>query len=170
MKNDLIPSEVIETKIYYIRNQKVMLDSDLAELYNIETKVFNQSVKRNINRFPDEFMFQLTDDEWEILRSQFVTSNKNKGGRRYNPRVFTEYGIVMLSSVLSSERAIQVNIQVVKTFVKLNKMLSSNEELRLKIQELELKYDKQFAVVFNALKQLISTPINDTNQIGFRAD
>lgn len=170
MSNDVIPSEIIESKIYYIRGQKVMLDSDLAKLYNVETKRINESIKRNMERFPKNFMFQLTDEEHDVLRSQIATSKEGKGGRRYNPYVFTEYGIVMLSSVLNSKRAIAVNIQVVNTFVKLNKMIATSEELKRKIEEIELKYDKQFTVVFQALKELILLPDKKQEQIGFKVD
>ncbi|MFQ6081941.1 MAG: ORF6N domain-containing protein [Candidatus Aminicenantia bacterium] len=129
--------ELVEKKIYLIRSHKVMLDSDLAELYGVETRVLLQSVKRNISRFPSDFMFQLTVDEFNNLRSQIVTS-KSRGGRRYRPYVFTEQGVAMLSSVLRSERAIQVNIQIMRTFVKLRKILASHKELARKLEELEL--------------------------------
>lgn len=170
MSTNLIPVEIIESKIFFIRGYKVMLDSDLANLYQVETKVLNQAVKRNIKRFPEDFMFQLTDDEWEVMRSQFVTSKEGKGGRRFNPYVFTQEGIAMLSSVLNSERAIMVNIQIMRTFVKLNKMLTSNEELKQKIEELETKYDQQFAIVFEAIRQLIEAPEEPRKPLGFRTE
>ena len=162
-----LTEQTIATKIYYIRNQKVMLDSDLAELYDVETKVLNQAVKRNIHRFPEDFMFQLTEDEYDkILRSQFVTS---KGGRRYLPFAFTEHGTVMLASVLNSERAVSVSLQIVRIFIKLRQILETNKELAEKIDELENKYDYQFKVVFDAIKQLL---IQDEKQerepIGFK--
>ncbi len=173
MSNQLIPIELIESKIYYIRNQKVMLDSDLAKLYEVDTKRLNESVKRNIDRFPENFMFQLTDEEHEVLRSQIATSKEGKGGRRYNPYAFTEYGIVMLSSVLNSKRAVAVNIQVVDTFVRLRKALAIHEELASKIETLEARYDEhdeQIQLVFQAIKQLIEAPEKPQKQIGFKAD
>jgi len=122
---ELIPVEIIESKIYLIRGHKVMLDSELAELYEVETKVLIQAVKRNVQRFPEDFMFQLNDREFMNLRSQTVTSSSGHGGRRYIPYVFTEQGVAMLSSVLNSERAVQVNIAIIRTFVKLREMLST---------------------------------------------
>ena len=119
---EIIPIEIIENKIYVIRGQKIMLDSDLANLYAVETKVLNQAVNRNIDRFPEDFMFQLADSEWETLRSQFVTSKESKGGRRYNPYVFTEYGVLMLSNVLNSKKAVAVSIQIVRVFAKLKEI------------------------------------------------
>ena len=153
-ENSIVPQEIIEQKIFLIRGKKVMLDSDLASLYGVETKVFNQSVKRNKKRLPEDFMFQLNDKEMESLRSQFVTSNR--GGRRYNAYVFTEQGVAMLSSILNSSKAIEVNIQIIRTFVKLREMIISNKELRLKIEDMERKYDKRFKVVFDTLKKLIA--------------
>src|SRR2546429_240542 len=129
---DLIPTERIERAILLIRGRKVMLDRDLAELYGVKTKIFNQAVKRNKRRFPSDFMFQLTYQEVRNLRSQFVTSNKERGGRRYLPFAFTEQGVAMLSSVLNSERAIEVNIAIMRAFVKLRQLLESNEELNRK--------------------------------------
>ena len=152
----MIPVEVIEKKIFLIRNQKVMIDRDIAELYGVETKVFNQAVKRNIERLPDDFMFQLTKEEYDNLRSQIVTSSW--GGRRYMPYAFTENGVAMLSSILNSKRAIQVNIQIMRTFTKLRKLILSNKDFRDKIEKLEKKYDKQFQIVFEAIKQLLDSP------------
>ena len=150
-----LTEQSIAAKIYYIRGQKVMLDSDLAELYDVETKVLNQAVKRNLHRFPEDFMFQLSENEYvSILRSQFVTSNI-KGGRRYLPYVFTEHGTVMLASILNSERAIYVSLQIVRIFVKLRQILETNKELAQKIEQLENKYDKQFKMVFDAIRQLL---------------
>jgi len=170
MGNELIPVEVIESKIYYIRGQKVMIDHDLAELYEVKTFVLNQAVKRNIDRFPEDFMFQLTDKEWEYLRSQFVISNKGRGGRRYSPYVFTEQGVAMLSSVLNSKQAIFVNIQIMRAFVKLREMIASHQELSKRLDEMESKYDEQFQVVFQAIKQLIEAPEKPQEQIGFKVD
>ncbi len=143
-----------------------MFDSDLAVLYGVETKVLNQAVKRNKKRFPPDFMFQLNQmevDAWglQILRSQFVTSNKGHGGRRYFPFVFTEQGVAMLSSVLKSERAIQVNIQIMRTFTKLREMIAGNRELRIKIEKLEKKYDKKFKIVFDTLRQFLDDGMDD---------
>jgi len=152
----LIPVEVIERKIYLIRGHKVMLDEDLAELYNVATRVLVQAVKRNIDRFPDDFMFQLNDQEVRVLRSQIVTSRW--GGRRYAPFVFTEQGVAMLSSVLRSDRAVEVNIQIMRTFVKLREMIASHKDLAERLDELEKKYDAQFRVVFEAIRQLMIQP------------
>lgn len=167
MKNlSLIPQEVIENKIYLIRGKKVMLDTDLARLYEIETKTFNRAVKRNLERFPEEFMFQLNKSETENLRYQFGTSSW--GGRRYFPYVFTEYGVAMLSSILNSKRAIQVNIQIIKTFIRLREMIISNRQLRLKLEAIERKYNKQFRVAFDAIKRLIDKDtIEPVKIIGF---
>jgi len=152
--NEIIPPVKIQSKIYYFRGKTVMLDSDLAELYEVDTRVLNQSVKRNLSRFPEDFMFQLTVDEFEILRSQIVTSKK--GGRAYLPYAFTEQGVAMLSSVLNSERAIQVNIQIMRTFTNLRRMIFSHEDMKKKIDSLEKKYDEQFKVVFTAIKNLMA--------------
>lgn len=150
----VITDEIIQQKICIIRGHKVMLDFDLALLYGVETKVLIQSVKRNIERFPEDFMFQLDGHEFECLRSQIVTSKKGRGGRRYLPYVFTEQGVAMLSSVLNSKRAIQVNIAIMRTFTKLREIMATHKELRQKIEEIEKKYDGQFQVVFAAIKEL----------------
>jgi hypothetical protein len=163
----LVPMETIEKKILLIRGQKVMLDSDLADLYCVQTKVLVQAVKRNINRFPPDFMFLLAVEEAAILRSQFVTSSSGYGGRRYAPYVFTEQGVAMLSSVLNSPRAIEINIQIIRAFVKLREMISSHKDLARKLAELEKKYDSQFKVVFDALRSLISEPKPKEKKIGF---
>jgi hypothetical protein len=165
----LTPSEKIEKAIYLIRGEKVMLDHDLALLYGVETKVLNRAVKRNLQRFPLDFMFQLTPEEADVLRCQIGTSKKGRGGRRYLPYVFTEQGVAMLSTVLNSERAILVNIEIMRAFVKLRQILASNAELSLRLDELESKYDKQFRVVFDAIRQLMATPIRDRKEIGFRS-
>jgi hypothetical protein len=166
---DLIPGERFEKAIYLIRGEKVMLDRDLALLYEVETKVLNRAVKRNLQRFPSDFMFQLTAEETDILRCQIGTSNEGRGGRRYLPYVFTEQGVAMLSSVLNSERAILVNIEIMRAFVKLRQMLASNAELSRRLAELESKYDKQFRVVFDAIRQLMTTPARGRKEIGFRS-
>lgn len=134
-----------------------MLDSDLAELYGVETKALNRAVTRNIERFPKDFMFRLTPAEAETLRYQFGTS-KRRGGRRYLPYVFTEQGVAMLSSVLHSDLAIMVNIQIVRTFIRLRRILSSHADLARKLQELETKYDAQFKAVFEAIRALMEPP------------
>jgi len=138
-----------------------MLDADLAELYGVETKVLLQAVKRNLDRFPKDFMFQLDGNEWETLRSQFVTSNPGRGGRRYAPYSFTEQGVAMLSSVLNSPRAIAVNIEVMRAFVRLREMLSSNKELAAKLDDLERKlktHDQAIAGILDAIRQLMTLP------------
>ena len=148
-----VSHETIERKIYLIRGKKVMLDSELAELYEVDTKVLNKAVGRNLDRFPEDFMFQLTKEEAENLRFQNGTSSW--GGRRYLPRVFTDYGILMLSSVLSSKRAIHVNVQIMRTYAMHREMLNSHKDLRLRIGDLEKKYDEQFQVVFRAIKRIL---------------
>lgn len=165
MNKNLIPQEIIQSKIIVLRGKKVMLDRDLAMLYGVETKVFNQAVKRNIQRFPKDFMFQITNQEFRGLMSQIVTSNR--GGTRKMPYAFTEHGILMLSSVLNSDRAIQVNIQIMRTFTKMREMLSGYEELKDNIADLEKKYDKQFKIVFDALHQLLMPPDEPKKKIGF---
>ena len=145
-----------------------MLDSELAELYQVSTKVFNQAVSRNRNRFPEDFMFQLTVEEDRSLRSQIVTSKVGRGGRRYRPYVFTEQGVAMLSSVLNSERAVQVNIAIMRAFVRLREMMESNKELAAKLDALEKKYDAQFSVVFQAIRKLMQpSPAKNSRRIGF---
>ena len=154
----LIPIERIERSILLVRGHKVMLDSDLAELYGVTTKRLNEKVRRNLSRFPEDFMFQLTDSETDLLRSQFATSKKGRGGRRYLPYAFTEQGVAMLSSVLNSERAIKVNIEIMRTFVRLRRILASHADLARKLEELEKKYDAQFKLVFDAIRQLMAPP------------
>lgn len=156
----------IESRICCVRGQRVMLSPDLAELYGVQTKVLLQAVRRNINRFPEDFAFQLTQDEFAILRSQNVTSSW--GGTRYAPFAFIEQGVAMLSSVLRSERAVAVNIEIMRTFVKLRGMLESNKELAGKLAKLEQKYDGQFKVVFEAIRELMSPPSSPKKRrIGF---
>ncbi|MHC4606490.1 MAG: ORF6N domain-containing protein [Planctomycetota bacterium] len=152
-EKSLMPAERIERCILLIRGQKVMLDRDLARLYDVEPKAMNRAVKRNLDRFPDDFMFRLSADEFENLRCQFGTSSW--GGRRYLPYAFTEQGVAMLSSVLRSKRAVRVNIEIVRAFVKLRRLLASNEELARKLADLEKKYDAQFKVVFDAVRMLM---------------
>ena len=153
----LIPAERIERSILLIRGEKVLLDRDLADLYQVETRVLIQAVKRNIGRFPTDFMFQLSTKELERWRSQFVMSNHAaKMGLRRRPYAFTEQGVAMLSSVLHSERAVDVNIEIMRAFVRLRQMLASHEELARKLDALEKKYDAQFRVVFDAIRQLMA--------------
>jgi len=167
----LIPVEVIENKILLIRGEKVMLDRDLAILYGVSTRILNQAVKRNAERFPKDFMFQLTQEESEVSRSQFVTLKRGQN-IKYFPYVFTEPGVAMLSSVLNSERAIQVNIQIIRTFVKIREMIIGNKELREKIEAMESKYDKKFAAVFQAIIKLMKDPKDGKvkkKKIGFKS-
>ena len=165
----------IEKTIYLIRDQKVMLDEDLARLYQVRTKALVQAVKRNRNRFPEDFMFQLTSEEYLSLRSQIVTSS-GKAGRRALPYAFTEHGVSMLSSVLNSERAVEVNIAIIRTFIKMRQMIGANRELSIRLDQLERKYDAQFKVVFNSIRELIDKkpPLtiepNKKRKIGFGND
>ncbi|MEJ7694093.1 ORF6N domain-containing protein [Daejeonella sp.] len=169
----LIPDELVMSKIYLIREQKVMLDSDLAELYGVETKVLNQAINRNMERFPEDFMFQLDQQEWSNLKSQIVTSSW--GGRRKVPRAFTEYGVLMLSSVLNSARAIQVNIQVMRVFSRFRKYLSDHDELRVQIEEIRQQLhnnSKNIELVFQYLDELVEkkTEPKPRKRIGFKSD
>ena len=166
-KQSLIPVERIERAILLIRRQKIILDADLAVLYGVDTKVLVQAVKRNIDRFPQDFMFQLSQEEFAYLRSQSVTSS-DWGGRRYPPYAFTEQGVAMLSSVLRSQRAIRVNIEIMRAFIRLRQMLASHAELARKLDALEKKYDAQFKVVFEAIRQLMAPPEPKRRAIGFR--
>lgn len=143
-----------------------MIDSDLAGLYGVETRVLVQAVRRNIDRFPGDFMFQLTRDEFADLRSQSVIS-RQWGGRRYPPYAFTEQGVAMLASVLKSKKAVQVNIEIIRAFVKLRQLLSTHETLARKLNRLEKAYDKQFRVVFDAIRQLMEPPVKKAKKIGF---
>lgn len=174
MKNKIIMEQVIEPKIFMIRGHKVMLDRDLAELYGVPTKALNQTVKRNISRFPDDFMFQLSDEEMENWRSHIVTSNKEKMGIRRKPYAFTEQGVAMLSSVLNSERAVQVNIAIMRAFVKLRQILSMNKELAYKLTELETKIEKhdvEIQAIFEAIRKLMAPPsVKPKPRIGFKTD
>lgn len=161
----LVPIEVIEKKILLINGQKVMLDSDLAMLYGVETKMLVRAVKRNLERFPDDFMVQLTKKEFDNLKYHFGTSRW--GGRRFLPYAFTENGVAMLSSILNSPRAIQVNIQIMRTFTKLREMIASHKDLTKKLNELEKKYDGQFQIVFEAIRQLIEVEESPKRKIGY---
>jgi len=164
----IVPIEAIERKIYWIRGQKVMLSTDLAELYEVEPKVLLQAVKRNIDRFPEDFMFQLEYQEVVNLKSQFVTSSWG-GARRSLPYAFTEQGVAMLSAVLRSKRAVQVNIDIMRAFVKLREMIASHKDLAKRLDELEKKYDMQFKVVFDAIRELMTPPEPKKKKIGFIA-
>ena len=165
-----IPIERIEEIIYFIRGEKVILDRDLAPLYGIPTKALKQAVRRNLNRFPPDFMFVLTKIEFNDWRSQFVTSKTDRKGLRYPPMAFSEQGVAMLSSVLSSTQAVDVNIAIVRAFVLLRRMLASNTELARKLEKLESKYDRQFKVVFQAIRELMTpAPAPGPKRIGFRA-
>lgn len=195
MQDLIIPSERIVSKIYIIRNRKVMLDRDIAELYGVPTKVLNQAVKRNIKRFPPDFMFQLNKEEYsnlisqivisnsdESLRSQNVTSSSDQNSLRsqfvilkgrgkhskYLPFAFTEQGVAMLSGILNSDRAIEVNIQIIRTFTKLRELLATNEELQRKIMQMEQKYDSKLKDVFNLLQLLLEKGDKSNDEIGFK--
>jgi hypothetical protein len=163
----LVPIEVIEKKILLISGKKVMLDSDLAALYGVETKMLVRAVKRNLERFPDDFMVQLTKEEFDNLRYHFGTSRL--GGRRYLPYAFTENGVAMLSSILNSPKAIRVNIQIMRTFTKLWEMIASHKDLTKKLNELEKKYDGQFQIVFEAIRQIMEVEEQPKKKIGFIA-
>lgn len=183
MNDAMIPAEKIQKAIYLVRGQKVMLDRDLAAMYGVPTKALKQAVRRNATRFPADFMFVLTREEFADWRSQFVTSNADRaeflrsqsvtsktdprGGTQYPPMAFTEQGVAMLSSVLNSERAIQVNIAIMRTFTQLRRMLASNTELARKLANLEKRYDAQFKVVFDAIRQLMTPLDPPRKQIGF---
>jgi hypothetical protein len=167
----LIPVERIERTILRLRGHNVMLDADLAALYQVDVKVLNQAFKRNRDRFPADFVFQLTAEEAESLRSQIVTLKVGRGRhRKYLPYAFTEQGVAMLSGVLRSRRAVKVNIEIMRAFVRLRRMLQSNAELAKKLDELEAKYDAQFKVVFQAIRELMAPPPASRKRIGFRSE
>ncbi len=164
MSTVLVSTDFIATKILFLRDDKVLLDADLALLYGVETKVLKQAVRRNIDRFPPDFMFELTQEEFANLRSQFVTSSW--GGQRYPPFAFTEQGVAMLSGILNSPRAIETNIAIMRTFVALRKLMESNQDLATKIRQLERKYDQRFKLVFDTIQQLIKQE-KEARPIGF---
>jgi hypothetical protein len=169
MTHALVPPGRIERRIIVIRGENVMLDEDLARIYGVETRTLIQAVKRNSKRFPPDFMFQLSREEFESLRSPL--SNPGRGGRRYLPHAFTEQGVAMLSSVLRSDRAVHVNIEIVRAFVRLRLMIGSVTEFRRKVDALEQKYDVQFRVVFDAIRQLMAPPAaREKRRIGFRPE
>lgn len=168
----MITIEGLAQRILLIRDQKVMLDADLAELYGVPTKRFNEQVKRNIDRFPADFMFQLTDEEHEVLRSQFATSNTGRGGRRYAPYAFTEHGAIMAATILNSPKAIEMSVFIVRAFVQLREMLSSHKELAAKLEALEQKvgsHDQAIAGLIDAIRQLMAPPATMKRPIGFTA-
>ncbi|MGN6216788.1 MAG: ORF6N domain-containing protein [Solirubrobacterales bacterium] len=172
---ELVVAPAIEKRIFVIRDRQVMLDEDLADLYGVETKRLIQQVRRNLKRFPEDFMFQLDKAEAEALRSQIATSNKSRGGRRYAPYVFTEQGVAMLSGVLRSDRAIAVNIEIMRTFVELRRAASSYAALQERLEELEREmterldqHDEQLDQIFKALHQLIAPPPQPKRPVGFR--
>lgn len=165
----VVTDKTLVQTIYSVRSQQVMLDSDLAILYGVTTKAFNQAVKRNLERFPDDFRFQLTEQEHEVLRSQIVTSNAGRGGRRYLPYVFTEQGVAMLSSVLNSDRAIQVNIAIMRAFVNMRRLATTSEELHKKLAAVEKKlgdHDNNFKQVFAAIRAMVASE-EQPKQIGY---
>ena len=168
----IVRAERIESRILLIRGHKVMLDSDLAELYGVTTKALVQATNRNKERFPQDFMFQLSRQEFKILRSQTVTSNTGRGGRRYAPYAFTEQGVAMLSSVLHSKRAVLVNIQIMRAFVKLREMLATHRVLARKLAELEKRiegHDEEITAIFEAIRQLMEPPDTASKRIGFHS-
>ena len=168
-QNAIVPAALISQKIFFVRGTRVMFDTDLARLYGVATKNLNKAVKRNAKRFPADFMFQLSTKDLQSLRFQSGTSKQGRGGRRYAPYAFTEQGVAMLSSVLRSSRAVQVNVAIMRTFVRLREMLTTHEELRRKIDAMEKRYDARFQPIFDTIRQMLETPIPGKKQIGFHA-
>jgi len=169
--NPFLPDDAVISKIYLIRGQKVILDKDLAKLYGVETKRFKEAVKRNITRFPEDFMFELTEKEFNLLKSQIETSNEGWGGTRYPPMAFTEQGVAMLSSVLNSETAIRVNIQIIRVFTKMREILLNNKDILLQLERIENKlaqHDQEIILIFQHLKLLLNPPPVPRPKIGFR--
>jgi hypothetical protein len=162
--------ERVADRILSIRGHRVILDADLAELYGVTTFHLNEAVKRNRSRFPEDFMFQMTAEEFTALKSQFAISKLGRGGRRTNPYVFTEEGVAMLSSVLHSERAVQVNIAIMRAFVRLRELAASHKDVLLRLDEMEGKVDRQFKVVFDAIRELMKPPKTTTRRIGIDAE
>ena len=164
----IVAVQLVSRKIFFLRDMHVMLDSDLAALYRVTTSHLNRAVQRNRDRFPEDFMFQPNREEMDALRFHIgMSKRKGRGGRRYIPYAFTEQGVAMLSSVLRSKRAVQVNIAIMRTFVRLREMLTSNEALRRKIEELEKRYDARFQIVFSAIKEMLDAPKKSKGRIGF---
>ena len=173
LSTNLIAIENLAQRILLIREHKVMLDADLAELYGVTTKRFNEQVKRNLERFPSDFMFQLNDEEHSALRSQFATSNNGRGGRRYAPYVFTEHGAIMAATILNSPKAIEMSVFIVRAFIQLREMLSSHKELATQLEALEQKvgsHDQAIAGLIDAIRQLMSSPAPTKRPIGFMAE
>ena len=175
MAEVILKEENISSIIYNIRGEKVMLDRDLAILYNVETRVFKQTVRRNINRFPADFMFELSAEEFKNWRSQFVTSNSDKMGLRYAPMAFTEQGIAMLSGILNSLQAIEVNITIMRTFVKMRQLIHQNQLINTQLQELErlskekwAEHDEKFALIFRAIEEIMEEGNEERGRIGFQ--
>jgi len=168
-KQSLVPAEGIESRILLLRGHKVMLSTDLAELYGVEPRALVQAVKRNTERFPEDFMFQLNEEEFSDLKSHSVTSSWG-GIRRAAPYAFTEQGVAMLSSVLRSKRAVQVNVEIMRAFVRLRRMLATHEDLARKLDDLEKRYDAQFKAVFDAIRQLMTPPAQPRRRLGFRTE
>jgi hypothetical protein len=168
--NSLVPVEAITGKIYFVRGNKVLMDRDLAELYGVETGQLKRAVRRNIDRFPSDFMFELSKEELENWRCQFGTSNSDKMGLRHRPMAFTEQGVAMLSGVINSTRAIQVNIAIMRAFVQMRQLLTSDKKLAEKLKALEKRlteHDKHFQIVFDAIKQMLSADEKPKRKIGF---
>ena len=167
----LLTDELVMNKIHIIRGQKIMLDSDLAELYHVETKRLKEAVRRNMERFPHDFMFELSKEECDSLRTQFASSRKGKGGNRYRSMAFTEQGVAMLAGVLNSEIAIRVHIQIIRVFIKMREMLMTHKDVMLHLEKLEKKlasHDADIALIFKYLRQLLQPPESPRNMIGFR--
>ncbi len=168
MTSALLTNDLIASKIYFLRGEKVLLDSDLAFLYGVETKRLKEAVRRNIARFPEDFMFELTFREWSALRTQFASLEGRGRYSKYPPMAFTEQGVAMLSGILNSSRAIETNVAIMRTFVALRRLMQSNKELAAKIRQLENKYDAQFKGVFEAIQMLIRQESKKLRPIGFR--
>lgn len=171
MNTVIVPDEVVMSKIYMVRDQKVMLDRDLAELYGVETKVLKQAVRRNMNRFPEDFMFEMTKEELENWRSQFVTSKEDRQGLRYMPFCFTEQGVTMLSCVLSSERAIHVNIQIIRIYTRIREMLMAHKDVFIRVEQAEkqlMKHDQKIELLFTYLSKFIEKEEQPRTEIGFK--
>ena len=167
----MVSNELLVSKIYFIRGRKVMLDNDLAELYSVETKRLKEAVRRNISRFPSDFMFEISNHEFESLRSQFATSNKSRGGTRYLPFAFAEQGVAMLSTVLKSETAIHMNTQIIRVFAKMREMLSAHKDILLKMEKIEKHItglDEDIETIFQYLKKLWNPPQSPRQKIGFK--
>jgi phage regulator Rha-like protein len=167
----ILPDEAVMNKIYLVRGKKIMLDRDLAELYGVETKVLKQAVRRNLNRFPEDFMFEMNKSELENWRTQFASSKEDRQGLRYAPFCFTEQGVTMLSCILNSERAIAVNIQIIRIFTRMREMLLTHKDILLKLEQLEKKvtgHDEDIRLIFEYLKQLLTPPQEPRAKIGFK--